>query len=246
MYLKLGIFFLVMIILLLQSNYIKQTWSESADFFAGRTPYGIPLEKWAAEYWQWVATLSPDTPMDPTTQKHECLMGSDSGNQMVFLISPYEMEYSADCKIPSGKSILVPLLVGECDPTVDDARAKTGKIQDLWACAKDADEGLKSWSVKLDNKTLFQKIGDEQVNMHLLKEILVRNASSFTLNIPEVNRFEVEKGSYSAVVDGYYLILKPLPIGTHNLEYAFVQEKSTGGLKIPSGESRATYVLKVQ
>lgn len=237
---------MLMIVVLLQSHYIKQTWSESADFFAGRTPYGIPLEKWAMGYWQWVATLPPDIPIDATTQKHKCAMGSDSDNHMVFLISPYEMDYSADCKISSGKSILVPLLVGECDPTVEDARAKTGKIQDLWACAREPDEGLKSWYVKLDGKTLFQKIGGEEVNIHLLNEILVRNASSFTLNIPEVNHFEVEKGSYPAVVDGYYLILKPIPIGTHTLEYAFVQEKSTGGLKIPSGESHATYVLAVE
>ncbi len=236
-----------MIVIILQSQYIKQTWSESADFFAGRSPYGIPLEKWAMEYWQWVATLPPDNPIDSATQKHKCLMGSDSGNQMVFLISPYEMEYSTECKISSGKSILVPLLVGECDSTVDDARAKTGKIQDLWACAKDADEGLKSWSVKLDGNTLFQKLGGEEVNMHLLNEILVRNTSSFPLNIPEVNRFEVEEqGSYPAVVDGYYLILQPIPVGTHTLEYVFVQEKSTGGLKIPSPESRATYVLTVE
>ena len=120
---------------------------------------------------------------------------------------------------------------------------KTGKIQGLWACARESDEVFKSWDVTLDGKTLFKKIGNEEVNVSLKDDILVRNSSDFTLNIPEMNRYEVEKGSYTAVVDGYYLILKPLPPGTHTLKYSFVHEKTTGGLKVPSGESSATYIF---
>ena len=239
--------FCLLFVIIIQNSLIALAGTESAGFVTGRMPYGIPLEKWAMEWWQWVVTMpASETQIDPTTQKNKCVLGSDPDGRMIFLISPYEIEYTTDYTISSERSILIPLLVGECDPTLDDVRVKTGKIEDLWACARETDEVFKSWDVTLDGKTLFKKIGNEEVNMYLKDEILVRNSSSFTLNIPEVNRYEVEKGSYTAVVDGYYLIIKPLPMGTHTLKYSFVHEKIAGGLKIPSGESSATYIFTVK
>ena len=46
------------------------------------------------------------------------------------------------------------------------------------------------------------------LNPNLKEEILVRNSSIFTINIPEANRYGAPPGSYPAVVDGYYFSLK--------------------------------------
>jgi hypothetical protein len=46
------------------------------------------------------------------------------------------------------------------------------------------------------------------------------------IEIPENNRYDVEAGTYPAVVvDGYYLVLKSLPPGEHKLKYQINQEK---------------------
>ena len=90
--------------------------------------------------------------------------------------------------------------------------SSSDKIEDKWACAKDADEVFKSWEVILDNRTLFKNSGDEVVNMELKDQILVRNSSLFTLDIPENNKFDAPPGKYDAVVDGYYLPLMPITL----------------------------------
>ena len=71
----------------------------------------------------------------------------------------YGQTYSAECTIPTGKYFLVPLLVGVCDSTVPDPRSATDKIEDKWACAKDADEVFKTWEEVLDERVLFKNSG---------------------------------------------------------------------------------------
>ena len=78
------------------------------------------------------------------------------------------------------KPILVPLLTGECNPTVQEPRTKTGKIEGLWACAKDADEGLEIVGSQ-PRRSVFcsRRLGNEEVNGNLKDKILVRNSSHF-------------------------------------------------------------------
>ena len=122
---------------------------------------------------------------------------------------------------------------------------KTGKIEDLWACAKDADEGFISWEVTLNIHTLFKKAGSEQVNHDLLDQILVTNSSLFNITVPEINYFEVEPGVYPAVVDGYYLIINPLTKGEHKLSYKYTHEQKIPGADLSYVNGDATYLLTV-
>jgi hypothetical protein len=116
----------------------------------------------------------------------------------------------------------------------------------MWACAKDANEIFKLWKVVLDDQILFENSGNSIVNQNLTEQILVRNSSIFTLDIPENNRFGVPGGAYPAVADGYYLVLNPLPIGEHILEYSIVHEIPVPGVGIPQQiPGKATYSLTV-
>ncbi|MDQ3852996.1 MAG: hypothetical protein M3299_09200, partial [Thermoproteota archaeon] len=137
-------------------------------------------------------------------------------------------------------------LISECDPTVPDPRSKSDDIQDMWACAKEANEIFKLWEVVLDHQILYKNSGDSIVNPNLTEQILVRNSSIFTLNIPEMNRFGVPGGAYPAVVDGYYVVFNPLPVGEHTLEYSIVHEIAVPGVGIPQQiPGKATYSLTV-
>lgn len=221
--------------------------ANTVDFFAGNEPYGKPLEEWAKNFYQWTAMLPPgEIPKDPKTNLAKCIMGSDPDGVMAMLYGVYGDTYVTRCNLSSKLPILVPLLTGECDPTVPEQRAKTRNIEDLWACARDADEGLISWEVTLDNRVLFKKAGKEQVNVNLTDQILVRNSSLFNITIPDINRWEVEPGVYPAVVDGYYLILNPLPEGEHKLTYKFTQQQKTPGADLSYVNGDATYFLTVK
>jgi len=233
-------------IIIISGYFTPLTGADGNDFSMNAKPNGKPLEEWAKEYWQWNIGLPPgDIPKDVNTNLDKCIVGSDQLRTMTFLFSPYDLTYSSKCNISPEHPVLVPLLIGECDPTVSEPRTKTGKIEDLWACARDADEGLIAWEVSLDNRVLFKKAGNEEVNIGLKDKILVRNSSIFNMTIPKVNRYEVDAGIYPAVVDGYYLILKPLTPGEHALSYKFTQEQKIPGADLSYINGDAKYLLTV-
>lgn len=221
--------------------------AQSNDISTDPKPYGKPLEQWAKEYWQWNVGLPPgDIPKDNNTNLDKCILGSDPEKTMLFLVEAYDLTYSTKCDISTKSPLLIPLLIGECDPSVDEPRTKTGKIEDLWACAKDANEGFKAWEIRLDDRILFKKVGNQEVNANLKDQILVRNSSLFNITMPQVNRYEANAGVYPAVVDGYYLILKPLPPGEHTLTYKFTQEQKLPGADLSSINGDATYSFAVK
>jgi hypothetical protein len=219
---------------------------QSPEFFAGKNLKGKSLEKLAQEYWQWVAEATPeDIPKDTKTNLNECRLGYDKDNMTIFLLTPYDVTYSAECTISSDKYLLVPLLVGECDPTVPEKRTKSGRIEDLWACAREADEPFDIWKVTLDNRVIFKNVAWLKVNADLKDEILVRNSSRFIIEIPKVNSFEVAAGSYPAVVDGYYLPLNPLTPGEHVLQSKIVFKQPALPLLPKYNPGEVTYHLTV-
>lgn len=213
---------------LLLHNHVLHINADNMDFFAGREPSNITLEEWANKYWQWWATvLHNDIKKDSFTNLDTCIIHQDKDG-MIFLFNIYDQKYTTKCTISSEYPILIPLLIGECDPTVEEVYAKSGNIQDLQACAMLANEIFKAWEVVLDGKVIFKKSSNEAVNVNLKDMILVRNNSPFILNIPSENSWDVTGGNYTAVTDGYYLPIKALGHGEHKLEYTIIHESKSG------------------
>jgi hypothetical protein len=192
--------------------------SSGTSIFAGKEPLGIPLEKWAKDYWQWWMAAPVDIKND------QCVIGSDpSGRNMSFLVNTYEYpDLKLNCKLSSSSYILVPLLVGECDITLKDQKNKLETTTDYWKCAKKTDSVFDTGRVFLDGNKILERVKEHDTNATLIKDILVRNTTKFTINIPESNHYEITKnntGSHPAVVDGWYLVLNPLPVGQHTILY---------------------------
>jgi len=232
-----AVLLLVVSLILIQNNALATV--DNIDFFAGRTVAGKDLGYWATEFWKWFHTV-PNV-LTPG----QCYIGKDSNNSMIFLLNSMQESYKAQCDIES-KPILVPLLVSECDITVGEKRLESGKIEDFWACAKEANEGFKEWQVALDNTDLIKSGQNIQTNQDQLEKILVRNTTFFNLTIPENNRYDVTAGTYPAVVDGYYLILNPLPPGEHTLFVKIVRENKEAGESLTPETGEASYTLTVK
>jgi hypothetical protein len=224
-----SVYILPILSLLLFSNFthVSAVAVDGVNMLAGKDPLGESLESWAIKYWRWWIAVPPGI------EANSCVMYLVPNSSIVFLINPWTMNYQGNCDIPSDRHILVPLLVGECDTTLPDG--KSGKVEDLWRCAESADEPFESWNIVLDNNVISRNWGNEVVNPNLINETLVRNSDKFMIDIPKNNNVDVEEaGSYPAVVDGYYLVLKPLSPGDHKLEYAINQKKiGTGVGNVP-------------
>lgn len=109
------------------------------------------------------------------------------------------------CTIPHGKAILVPLLTGSCwndhlDPELE-------KDSGLRKCAMQGnDYGV--ITATIDGKNL-QNLQDSRIQ-----------SPFFNITIPQDSTFRTENapaGEFRALFDGYFVFLKPLPAGKHDL-----------------------------
>jgi hypothetical protein len=211
------------------------------DFFAGREIAGKSLDKLAQEYWHWWFHVLKD---DETKAVRECFIGEDSENNTKFLFNPYaQVNYNTKCGfIYSNQSIIVPLIVGQCDNTLPrNPNYHFNTIEGYWACGYFTNEDFINWRVTLDGEVIFSN----SVNPNLKKDILVRNSPLFNLTVVEPNRYDVPGGIYESIVDGYYLPLKPLPTGEHILTYEASRKVSSASHDPPlKGVAKYTFTVK--
>jgi hypothetical protein len=130
------------------------------------------------------------------------------------------------CNIPSDKTILFPVYVGECS-TAEYPQYKTES--ELRKCAKDQTDKQTIVDATIDSK----KISDLQ--MYRTQSPL------FQVNFPNNNVFSATVGRSNAVADGFLLLVSSLPPGKHKLT------ASTGTLDFATAADTgtATYILNV-
>lgn len=227
---------------------------QTSDFYAGKQIAGKSLDQLAQEYWKWWFHVPKEKSLSlweelkaiigESPENHHCYIGSDSKNNTKFFYNPYaQVDYNAKCGfIYSDQFILVPLIVGECDASLPENALNGSRIEDYWECARLADETFTKWQVILDGKVIFSN----EINPDLKSEILVRNSSWFPLKVEVPNRYGVENGTYKAVVDGYYLPLKPLSTGEHVLQYDAMRkwQDTLNREKIDLGNVKYTFSVK--
>jgi hypothetical protein len=238
-------FFLVVILIISILTFNSTFASLETSIFATRQLFGIPIEKWAQEYWQYWAKVPSKVLDDARGRNDACIIGSDPSKRVFYLADSYADKVELNCTVPANAYFLIPLLIGECDPTVPDLKDNP-KLVDFWECAANADEPLVSARIIVDGKTLFEKAGDRVTNSTLLDDALVRNSALFNITIPIDSQFEVDKpGTYPAVVDGHYIFLKPLSPGNHVIEYQFEHGGSDkAGITSTLGNTHYTLVVK--
>lgn len=207
-------------------------------FEVGSSPYNVTYDEWAAKWWQWYVSVpkthSPnnlDYPNHITNQT--CAVFQDPKSPVFFLFTPYVEEKNADrtCTVPKDKAILIPIVSSEMDtgdPTLTDNSTK--------ALIDTATEGNNNAliSIKLDGVTL--NFNHDQKNRILTEP--------FSITLPEHNLWEEKEkpGTYTGVAEGYYLFLKPLPVGNHTLYY----EAGTGEPNPSQYAQSVTYRLIVK
>jgi hypothetical protein len=168
-------------------------------------PYGLTYGQWTANFWKWMISIpegnNPNN--DPTGEK----CATNQGDRNVWYLAPtFGGSAERTCTMPSGKAILFPLLVSECNP-LENPGLKTDA--ELRSCAMQAnDQGSRSMEVILDGVRL-RNLENYRVQSEL-----------FDLSFPEHNAFSVKPGSTKAISDGFWVFLKPLPAGKHELEFS--------------------------
>jgi hypothetical protein len=168
-------------------------------------PFGKSWEKWAAIWCEWM--LSIPKKKNPSIDKTgRYCSRSQNYDEVWFLAGTFGniVPVKRKCTIPAGRAIFFPILVKE-DSLKEDSDLKT----ELEMCnrSRDATNRLISMEATVDG----QEVGQ-------LEKYRVQS-EVFDLIFPEDNVYNVQPGSTRAVCDGYWLFIKPLQIGEHNIHF---------------------------
>jgi DNA-binding transcriptional regulator YhcF (GntR family) len=169
----------------------------------GSTVAGRTIGEWSAEWWRWAFSHSgPDNPLaDPTGAN----AGENQSGPVFFFAGTTGGEATRSFPVPAGRFLLVPLVnvaASELtDPpaeTEEELRAITGGIIDA----------VDSLTFSLNGVPLFDPFAHREAS------------PVFDFTALPGNPFGVPAGpSGTAVADGYYVMLDPLPVGTHVIEF---------------------------
>jgi hypothetical protein len=197
------IFGLFLIFSLLNSSMLQNHGNAQMDALVyppGSKPYGFSFEDWSAKWWQWKFSTEKNSPVKDLTGE-KC--NSGQSGPVWILAGTAGGVAERKCDIPQGKGILFPILNGNCD-VITNPTFKTP--EDLKKCAW-------AWKhVSIEASLDGQEIPD------LDKYFVYSPLYNFTT--AENNDLSLPPGTHDqAVSAGYYIMLKPLPAGEHDLHF---------------------------
>lgn len=198
----------------INGGYAKAAGTKSSvGFYTLKSlPAGIKsLDPLIDNYWNWWITQSPSY----AENWPPCIIGNADrvpGNQsIVFLGDPataVEKNVNArnqNCEIQSNQAIFFPPYNGVCD-TGEFPNYSPSQLLD---CAIGTNKGIKIMNLKIDGMDVSDKI------FH------TNTSKPFIWNIPKANFYQMSEphvGSHPAIAEGYYVFIKPMPVGTHTIE----------------------------
>jgi hypothetical protein len=181
----------------LVSTFPAHAISNPSTFFKADKPYGTTYEDWVTRWWQWNVQI-PKQEHPVASNPTKCPVG-ESGS-VSFLTHSIQGESTYSCTVPAGHAIMTSISTGEC--TADEA--KTSVPADMIKCATEGDKYL-HFDATVDGVPLN---GLDQ-NYAITKV--------FDFTVPNNNFMDLKAGQWKAVAGGYFIFLKPLPAGNHNI-----------------------------
>jgi hypothetical protein len=183
------------------------------------SPYGVSYGDWMAKWWQWNLGIPAGKHPSEILIDNDAVSASqcsiNQGGPVWFLPDVGQAGKVVYCDIPANKSILLPVSDGESDPT-DPCAQDPGRGPDLESRIIDC-----AMFNRADQEFLKLEVDGKPVND--FEEQYRAKSGIFNVTIPEDATLAIEgvkPGFYEpALTEGYFLFLKPLPIGPHYVEY---------------------------
>jgi hypothetical protein len=183
-------------------------------------PYGKTYGQWSAIWWQYVYALPIHNPpytgpiYNPLFDETGAACGTAQSGPVFFLVGVINASGTVvrdECTVPAGKALFFPVLNVEEDNfvlpptnlTVDELRAIAAQIVESATDLHAIIDGVPVQEIK-SYRTISPEFSYNVPNDD---------------NIPQFFGTNVTGNSGPAVGDGYYLMLAPLPLGRHTLNF---------------------------
>jgi hypothetical protein len=169
-------------------------------------PYGITYGGWTVRWWQWALSIPKSkNPVLDRTGEYAC--ENQPPKDVWFLAGKLAEENRnpniRSCKIPTGRSILFPVINCEANSLeLPELRTELDIIQYI---EKEEDAIVLKECYVDGNLTPAQRIKSDPI--------------IFDLNMVNHNLFTEKGGNTRASADGYWVFLKPPPKGEHTISF---------------------------
>jgi hypothetical protein len=169
-------------------------------------PFGKSWEEWAASWCKWLLSLPKDVNPSLDDTGENCFQNQEDPN-VWYLGGSFGniVPIIRFCRIPKHRAILFPILEKE-DSFAEDVDLKYES--DLRLRAKEFMDRVRKLQVTVDG-----------IRLQELHKYRVQS-SIFDLNFPTNCVYDVEPGFTKAVCDGYWVFLRPLSAGQHEIQFS--------------------------
>jgi hypothetical protein len=164
--------------------------------------YGASYPEWTSKWWAWVLSIPQDK--NPTNDGTGKNCGEGQSGEVWFLAGTSGGSAVRECTIPYGKAIFFPILNSECSYSEFPEYTTEAELR---SCSK----------------SLFDLINNLQLTVNGIR---VQNLEKyrvesplFNVTFPTSNIYGVTPGPSQAVSDGFWIMLKPLPVGRHQISF---------------------------
>jgi hypothetical protein len=183
-------------------------------------PHGLTYGEWGARWWQWLLSIPADVNpnLDPTGGN----CGQGQSGHVWFLPGSFGGTSTRTCAVPTGKALFMPVLnavfgsgVFDCEPTNPGVPCDVPTLR----------AGAASW---MDDPVLLE-VTIDGVPLQNLTAYRATSPEPFSIAFPEDAVFGLPSGiRYPHVSDGYWLMLTPLPPGTHTIHTKVISNATLG------------------
>jgi hypothetical protein len=168
-------------------------------------PYGVTYSEWTVRWWQWCLSQPKSTnPVNDRKRSDRNAANNQIYPDVWFLAGTTGGYAERECTIPHGMAILCPIINFEIS-TAEDPSLRTDN--DLASFARADVDKIAKLNVIIDGMSLPD-----------LKKFRVES-KPFDVTLPEDNIWGVKAGPTRAAADGYWLFLKPLQKGSHQIQF---------------------------
>src|SRR5438874_1039571 len=172
-------------------------------------PYGHSYGEWAAAWWQWALTQPAATNPVLDQTGANCSVGQEG--KVWFLAGSFGSEpVNRTCTVPAGTALLIPVLnYVYCAFATDPPEQRTEEfVRSQVSFVPDLATGL---TASVDGVSVTDIHGR-----------YFEESSLFSVVLPEDNIFGLPEGFVldPCVDAGYYILVRPLPPGEHNIHFA--------------------------
>jgi hypothetical protein len=181
--------------------------NEISYFTENSSPYSETYGHWTVRWWQWfLSTPRSVNPVIDRTGEDGCVNAPSA--EVCFLVGKLADEDmdlpNRSCRISTGRSILFPVI--NCEANQLEC-PELGTYQALVERVRSDQDTI----VKRDCFVNGKRIPPQRV---------ISDPSIFELKIDKDNVFNIKGGeSTYAAADGYWVFLKPLPVGQHVISF---------------------------